>query len=72
MTLLDDISGQLHDVCLEELMNELWHAADEMDVRVTRVETGFGPVFIFRDQRRVTLAEATKLVFAERPPVSPQ
>lgn len=70
VTLVDDIAEQLYDICREEVMDELGHAADEMDVQVTRVATSFGPVFIFRDRRRVTLAEAKKLVFAERAPAA--
>jgi hypothetical protein len=65
-TLIDDISEVLVDVTKDELMDELSHAADEMDIRTNRVETGWGPVFIFRDHSRVTLAVAKKFVFAQR------
>lgn len=66
VTLVDDIAEQLYDVCRDEVIEELGHAADEMDVQVTRVTTSIGPVFIFRDRNRVPLAEAKRLVFASR------
>jgi len=65
-TLVDDISGVLVDAVKDELFEELSHAADVMDIRTDRVETGWGPVFIFRDHSRVTLAVAKKFVFAQR------
>jgi hypothetical protein len=70
VTLVDDIAGQLCDICLDELMDALSHAADEMAIHCARVDTGFGPVFIFRDRARVTLAQAKKLVVAEYPPAT--
>lgn len=68
MTLVDDIAEQLYDICCDEVMEELGHAADAMAVQVTRVATNLGPVFILWDHHRVTLAEATCEVFAQRAP----
>jgi len=67
LTIVDDISGTLVDVVEEELFEHLGHAADCMDLHMTRVDTGWGPVYVFRDRSRVTLALAKKVVFAQRP-----
>jgi hypothetical protein len=64
---IDDISEGLIDVAEVELLDELGHAADGMDLQRSRVDTGWGPVFIFRDRARVTLPSAKKAVFAQRP-----
>jgi hypothetical protein len=49
---IDDISEGLIDVAEVELLDELGHAADGMDLQRSRVDTGWGPVFIFRDRAR--------------------
>lgn len=66
-TLIDDISEGLVETAELELHEELGQAADEMDLHWTRVDTGWGPIFIYRDRSRVTLAVAKKVVFAQRP-----
>jgi hypothetical protein len=66
-TIIDDISGELVETAELELLEQLGHAADAMDLHIVRVDTGWGPVFIFRDRSRVTLAFAKKVVFAQRP-----
>lgn len=65
-TMVDDISEKLVDCVKDELFDELSQSADEMDIRTDRVETGWGPVFIFRDHSRVTLTVVKKFVFAQR------
>ena len=66
-TLVDDISERFVETTERELHDELGQAADEMDLHWTRVDTGWGPIFIYRDRSRVTLAQAKKFVFAQRP-----
>lgn len=66
-TVVDDIGATLVDIVEEELEEALGHARDEMDLEVTRVETRWGPVFVFRDRARVTLAAAKRFVFSQRP-----
>lgn len=67
--LVNDITEGLVEISKEELMVELGHYADEIDLRITRVATRWGPVFIFRDasHRGATLAKAKEAVFAHRP-----
>jgi len=67
--LVDDITEGLVEVAKEELMIELGHYADEVDLRITRVATRWGPVFVFRDasRRGATLAKAKEAVFAQHP-----
>jgi len=67
LTVIDDISEMLVETADDELADELGHARDEMDIHIDRVDTGWGPVFVFRDRSRVTLASAKAAVFALRP-----
>lgn len=66
-TAVDDISGQLVECALEELDEALGLAGDSVDLVVDEVDTGWGPVFVFRDRGRVTRQKVRALVLKERP-----
>lgn len=66
LTAVDDFGGSLYDCAQDELLEELGHAGDEIDLATDRIETSWGPVFVFRDRARVSLAKARALVMAER------
>lgn len=66
-TAVDDISGQLVDCAQEELDDALGFAADDIDLVVDKIDTTWGPVFVFRNRRRVTLKKVKALVQKERP-----
>ncbi len=66
-TAVDDISGKLIDCAQDELFDALGFAGDEMDVRVEEMRTSWGPVFVFWDGDKESLAAARKFVRANRP-----
>ena len=59
---IDDIGENLHDVVREEILDELGHAGDGIDLRTQRVETPLGPVFVLRIADIWSAAEAKKAV----------
>ena len=66
VTAVDDIGELLYKDALEELFDELGFAGDELDVVADRIDTDLGPVFVFRDRRRVTLKKARMYVAKQR------
>ncbi len=54
-TAVDDIGELLYKHAEAELFEALGHQADFMDIVTDRVDTDFGPVFVFRDAARVSL-----------------
>lgn len=66
ITAVDDIGEMLYEHALEELFDELGFAGDGLDIVVDKIETDLGPVFVFRDRRRVTLKKARMLVAKQR------
>jgi hypothetical protein len=63
---IDDIGENLHDVVREEILAELGHAAEALDIRVQRVATALGPVFVLRVADIWSSARARKTVLASR------
>ena len=59
---IDDIGENLHDVVGEEILAELGHAGDGLDLRTQRLETPFGPVFVIRIADIWSAAAAKKAV----------
>lgn len=68
MVAIDDISEGLIDVTWDEILDELSHAADELDLRRDRIATALGPVFVIRDHERVSAAKARAAVLRENGP----
>jgi hypothetical protein len=66
MVAVDDIGRQSYAGVFDEIMEELGHMADGLDLREQHVETPFGPVFILREADMWTAARAKKAVLAER------
>ena len=62
---IDDIGENLHDVVGDEILEQLGHAADELDIRMHRVDTAIGPVFVLRDADVWPAAEAKRVVLAQ-------
>ena len=65
---VDDISGGLVDCAEDELLDALGFAADELDLGIEELSTSWGPVFVFWDRGRGTLAAAKAFVFTQRKP----
>jgi len=63
---IDDIAETMHDVIRDEILEELGHAGDELDLRMQRVETVIGPVFVLRDADVWSAAEARRAVLGQR------
>jgi len=59
---IDDIGENLYDVIRDEIIEELGHVADEIDIKTQRVDTSIGPVFVLRDANIWTAAKARKAV----------
>lgn len=72
VTAVDDIGGMLYEHALEELFDELGFAADNLDIVVDKIETSFGPVFVFRDRRRVTLKKRARMLVAKQRTLDPE
>ena len=51
----------------DESADELGIAGDDLDIVTDRIETTWGPVFVFRDRGRVMLKQVKKLVAEDRP-----
>ena len=66
-TAVDDISGQLVDCAEAELFDALGFAGDGLELAIDEIDTSFGPVFVFRDRRRVSLETVKAFVFKHRP-----
>jgi hypothetical protein len=58
---IDDI-GENHDVVREEILDELGHAGDGIDLRTQRIDTPLGPVFVLRNVDVWSAADAKKAV----------
>lgn len=63
---IDDIAENIYDVLHEEILEELGHLADGLDIRTQRVATSIGPVFVLRNARAWSAAEARRAVLAAR------
>ncbi len=61
---IDDIGENLYDVARDEILEELGHAGDGIDVRTDWIEGPFGPVFVLRDAAIWSAAAAKKAVLA--------
>lgn len=46
---IDDIGEGTHEMIRDEILDHLGHAGDELDLRTQRIDTPFGPVFVYRD-----------------------
>ena len=66
MVAVDDIAEQSYQGVFEEILEELGHMADDLDLREQRVDTSFGPVFILRVPGVWSAARARKAVLAAR------
>lgn len=66
MVMVDDIGEQSYQVVFDEILEELGHMGDGLDLREQRVETPFGPVFILREPDMWSAARAKKAVLAAR------
>ena len=63
---IDDIGEDLHEVIRDEILDELGHAGDGLDLREQRINTAIGPVFVLRDADLWSAAEVRKAVLTER------
>ncbi len=63
---IDDIAENLYDVIRDEILEELGHAGDELDLRTQRVDTPIGPVFVLRNADVWSAKEARVAVLASR------
>lgn len=63
---IDDIAENLYDVIHEEILDELGHRGDGLDIRIQRVATSIGPVFVLRDSSTWSAAKARRAVLAAR------
>lgn len=68
-TVVDDIGELLYKHAEQELLDELGHAADGIDVVTHRIDTEFGPVFAFCDNDRVSRKDVTAFVSRQRPSI---
>ena len=59
---IDDIGENLHDVVRDEILEELGHVGDGIDLRTQRVETPLGPVFVLRIADIWSASKAKKAV----------
>jgi len=64
---IDDISENLYDVIHYEILDQLGHIGDELDIRTQRVETAIGPVFVLRAAATWSAAGARRAVLATAP-----
>jgi len=67
MVAVDDITEKLIDCAWEDLFDQLGHSADGMRFKTQRIETGWGPVFVMRDAKRVSAVKARNVVLGLRP-----
>ncbi len=63
---IDDIAENLYDVVRDEILEELGHAGDELDLRTQRIDTAIGPVFVLRNADVWSATEARRSVLANR------
>lgn len=54
-TAVDDIGELLYKHAEEDLLDALGFQADFIELVTDRIDTDFGPVFVFRDSSRVAL-----------------
>ena len=66
-TAVDDIGGLLYQHAEEELLDALGFAADDIEIVTDRIDTSFGPVFVFRNPSRVTANQVAAEVRKYRP-----
>jgi hypothetical protein len=66
MVAVDDIGRETYRGVFDEILEELGHLADGLDLREQRVETAFGPVFILRDPDMWSAARVRRAVLADR------
>jgi len=66
-TAVDDISEQLVESALDGLYEALGFAGDHLDLKTDRIDTSWGPVFVFRDRSRVPLRKVRAFVMKHRP-----
>ena len=66
MVAVDDIGEQSYKGVFDEIMEELGHMADGLDLREQCVETPLGAVFVLRDPDMWSAARAKKAVLAAR------
>lgn len=65
---IDDIGESLQDIIHDEILEELGHAGDALDLRTQRVDTALGPVFVLRNADVWSAAEARKALLDDRGP----
>ncbi len=65
---IDDIGEGTHELLRDEILEELGHAADELDLRTQRVDTAIGPVFVVRNAALWSAEAVRKAVRASRGP----
>lgn len=65
-TAVDDIAESLYQYAEEELLEALGLEADVIDLVTSRIDSDLGPVFVFRDRRRVALKDVRAVVKRER------
>ena len=66
MVAVDDIGEQSYQGVFDDILGELGHIADGLDLRKQQVETPLGPVFILRDPDMWSAARTKKVVLAAR------
>lgn len=68
-TAVDDVTGGLIDCANDELIDALGLAVDEFALTQARIETSWGPIFVFWDRSRgpKVLAAAKAFVATQRP-----
>ena len=64
-TAVDDIGRILIRSAAGELSEELGFVADAMDLKRDEIDTNLGPVFVFRDRRKMTLKAAKEWVMGQ-------
>lgn len=63
---IDDIGERTHELIRDEILDELGHASDELDLRTQRVDTAIGPVFVVRNAAIWSAEAARKAIRACR------
>ncbi len=59
---IDDIGENMYDIIWDEILDELGHVGDELDLRMERVATAIGPVFVLRNADVWSAADARRAV----------
>jgi len=63
---IDDIGEHSHADIEGEILDELGHAGDALDLQYERVDTALGPVFVVRNSAEWSAREASAAVLASR------